>query len=255
VAVNSFFKKGDHQQEAQDTPRRSIGQYKVQAARAYFHDEADASTRRTAYMIPSNDVVTALEDKNGFIYTEFTNGRGQTSKGWLKKADLVPLGEWKEPEVQQPRLTPADIRQQLGEARTLLERNQFKEALYIYSFLAEQQVPEALYEYGNLALQKKNEALSCGEAYQMVVKASDKGYAPAKRTLGFLYIFADNPDILRLNEYENCSYERNVFKGTKLLTQATFAGDSTARRLLDELRLRENQQPAPDTTTVTPPEQ
>src|SRR5579875_2273394 len=62
-------------------PRHIIGQYKVITPRAYFHNQPDATTRRTAYMIPSNDVVPAYDEKNGFIYTEFTNNRGQTSKG------------------------------------------------------------------------------------------------------------------------------------------------------------------------------
>ncbi len=65
-----------------------LQQYSV-ISRAYFHNEPNEGSRRDAYMIPSNEVITALEDRNGFIYVEFTNPRGQTSKGWLKKSDLV----------------------------------------------------------------------------------------------------------------------------------------------------------------------
>ncbi|HVG42825.1 MAG TPA: serine/threonine-protein kinase, partial [Chitinophagaceae bacterium] len=65
-------------------PRRTIGQYKVAASRAYFHNEPKAETKRSAYMIPSNDVVNALDEENGFIYTEFTNNKGQYSKGWIR---------------------------------------------------------------------------------------------------------------------------------------------------------------------------
>jgi serine/threonine-protein kinase len=70
-----------------------------------------------------------------------------------------------------------------------------------------------------------------------VTRAGDRGYAPAKRTLGFLYIFADNKDILQISDYEGCPYTRNVFKGTRLLVEAVTAGDTTARRLLDEIRV------------------
>ncbi|HEY1113810.1 MAG TPA: serine/threonine-protein kinase, partial [Chitinophagaceae bacterium] len=41
-------------------PRSIVGQYKVVASRAFFHNEPDGGTRRTAYMVPSNDVLSAL---------------------------------------------------------------------------------------------------------------------------------------------------------------------------------------------------
>jgi serine/threonine-protein kinase len=103
--------------------------------------------------------------------------------------------------------------------------------------LSEQEVPVAMYNYGNLGLQKKNEEVDCGKAFQLVEKASDKGYIPAKRTLGFLYLFADNTEILKINNYEQCTYDRNVFKGSKLLMEAVLAGDSTAKRLSEELNI------------------
>jgi len=233
------------QAEGIPQPKRSIGQYKVRSARTYFHNEPDLATRRTAYMIPSNDVVTASDEKNGFIYTEFTNSNNQTSKGWVRKSDLVTLEDWTQ-QVQtaqaQPKPAQEDIKLQLGEARKLLQNNDIPEAIYIYSYLAERQVPEAMFEYGNLGLKGKNPNLACSASYDYVKKASDKGYAPAKRTLGFLFLFADNKDVLGISNYDNCAYERNVFKGTKLLVEAVTSGDTTAQRLLDEIRL--NQSPA-----------
>lgn len=238
--------------EQAEKPRQVIGQYKVVASRAYFHNEADPGTRRSAYMIPSSDVVSALDEQNGFIYTEFTNSRGQTSKGWLQKQDLMPLDEWLnrgDTNDIQAQLTPEDINSQLADARRLLENNEIREALFIYNYLAEQGVPEAMYESGNLGLQRKNEGMDCGKAWLMVEKASDKGYAPAKRTLGFLYIFADNPEILQINEYSQCTYERNVFKGSRLLMEAMTAGDTTAKRLLEEINLKRSEEvPEPDTS-------
>jgi serine/threonine-protein kinase len=218
-------------------PRTVIGQYKVQVARAYFHNEPDPSARRGAYLVPSNDVVTALDEKNGFIYTEFTNNKGQTSKGWIQKSDLITLDEWNRQDSAQQavRLKQEDINAQLQEARNFLTNGQVREALYIYDYLAQQQVPEAMYQWGNLALQRRNDALSCNEGWTWVQKASDKGYIPAKRTLGFLYLFADNDQILKINGYDMCQYERNVFEGSKLLTEAMLSGDSTAKRLLEEL--------------------
>ncbi len=223
-----------------EKPLRTIGQYKVLTSRAFFHNEPDEASRRTAYMVPSNDVVTGLDERNGFIYIEFTNNKGQTSKGWIKRNDLVPLQDWvaqTKEEKPEPRLTQDDIKIQLNDARRLLENNQVKEALYIYNYLSEQEVPEAMYYYGNLGLQKKNEEVDCGKAFQLVEKASDKGYIPAKRTLGFLYLFADNTEILQINNYEQCTYDRNVFKGSKLLMEAVLAGDTTAKRLSEELNI------------------
>ena len=257
IAVYALIKGGgrEPQTASNDTgqaqkPRTIVGQYKVVASRAYFHNEPDTDTRRTAYMIPSNEVVSALDDRNGFIYTEFTNSRGQTSKGWVSKADLMPLDQWlqrQQDTPQQANLTPEDINSQLADAHRLLDNNQVKEALYIYKYLSEQEVPEAMFQYGNLALQRRNEDIDCGKGLLLLEKASDMGYAPAKRTLGFLYIFADNKEVLQINDYNHCSYDRNVYKGTKLLYEAVTAGDTTAKRLLDELNLQRNEQ-APDST-------
>ncbi len=233
-------------QETQDTsssqpikPRVTIGQYKVQVSRAYFHNEPDLNTRRSAYMIPSNDVVVALDEKNGFVYTEFTNNKAQTSKGWVKKSDLVSLDEWnrRDSAQQAVRLKQEDINSQLQEGRRFLANNEVREALYIYDYLAQQGIAEAMYQWGNLALQRKNDAIDCKDGWGWIQKASNKGYVPAKRTLGFLYLFADSDEVLQINEYDKCEYERNVFKGSKLLSEAMLAGDTTAKRLLDELNM------------------
>jgi len=224
--------------------RTVIGQYKVVAPRAYFHNDPDPATRRSAYMIPSNDIVSVLEEKNGFFYTEFTNNKGQTSKGWLRSEDLLTLEEWeqqKNTNTNQGRLTEADIRSQLNDARSLLARNQVREALYIYNYLAEQQVPEAMYQYGNLALQNLNPDVDCGKGIELIERASDKGFTAAKRTLGFLYVFADNGQVLQTQNYHHCTYDKNVFKGSKLLMEAVLEGDTTASRLMEEFNIQRQQ--------------
>lgn len=229
----------------QEKPRKVIEQYKVVAPRAFFYNSPDPGTRRNAFMIPSNDVIGALDEKNDFIYVEFTNDNGQTSKGWLRKQDLMTLGEWTRNQESQAKLNEQDVQGQLREARHLLTANKIKEALYIYSFLSDQGVPEAMYEYGNLTLQNKNDAISCEEALNLVKKASDQDYIPAKRTLGFLYIFAENKDVLQVSNYDRCNYDKNVYKGTQLLLEAALRGDSTAKRLVDEINAKrsDNQPP------------
>ena len=221
-----------------EKPRQAIGQYKVLASRAYFHNSPEKTTRKVSYLIPSNDVITALDEKNGFVYTEFTNSRGQTSKGWIRKQDLISLENWakkKNENKAEARLNPADISLQLQDARMLLQGKELKEALYIYNYLADQGIPEAMYHYGNLALQGFNTDITCEQAFEYIEKASDKNYTPAKRTLGFLYLFAENPDILKINEYHRCQYEKDYQKGSKLLVEAVAEGDTTAKRLLDEI--------------------
>ncbi|MGZ5135089.1 MAG: protein kinase domain-containing protein [Flavitalea sp.] len=230
--------KIDSNSAQSEKPRQAIGQYKVLAPRAYFHNTPDKSTRRVSYLIPSNDVITALDEKNSFVYTEFTNSRGQTSKGWVRKQDLISLENWakkRNENKNEAKLNPADISLQLQEARMLMQQNELPEALYIYNYLAELEVPEAMYHYGNLALQGLNSEITCEQGLQYLRKSSDKNYTPAKRTLGFLYLFAENGDVLEINGYNHCKYEKDYQKGSRLLIQAVAEGDTTAKRLLDEI--------------------
>ena len=183
-------------------------------------------------------MITALDEKTGFVYTEFTNSRGQTSKGWIRKTDLISLENWakkRNENKSETKLNPADVSLQLQDARMLMQTNELREALYIYNYLADQEVPEAMYHYGNLALQGLNPDIGCDQGFQLIRKASDKNYTPAKRTLGFLYLFAENTDVLQINGYDHCPYEKDYQKGSRLLVQAVAEGDTTAKRLLDEI--------------------
>jgi len=223
--------------------RKVIGQYKVAAERAYFHNEPDYATRRGAYMVPSNDVISALEEQNGFLYTEFTNTNGKTSKGWLRRADLITLDEWNRRELNkesEDNLSEEDIDMQLQQAKTLLNNNNIKDAVAIYKALSRLNVPEAMFNYGDLALRNKHTQLSCERALELVKKASDLDHVQAKRTMGFLYLFAENRDIIRVSNYDRCNYERNVLRGTKLLMEAVVSGDTTARRILNLHQSRNN---------------
>ncbi len=68
--------------------------YKVAVEKAYFYTIADEISKRKAYMVPSdNTLLNPVNEENGFIYIEFTNQYGQTSKGWLNKSDLKVVSE------------------------------------------------------------------------------------------------------------------------------------------------------------------
>lgn len=63
--------------------------YKVRS-KAYFHNNPDESTRRNAFIVHwNNAILHPLKEENGFVYIVFTNDEGQTTKGWLKKSDLI----------------------------------------------------------------------------------------------------------------------------------------------------------------------
>jgi hypothetical protein len=70
-------------------PRPVIAKYRV-TSKANFYNLPDENTMRSTFITASgNKVVNALDDKNGFIYVEYTNDLGFTSKGWLSKTDLT----------------------------------------------------------------------------------------------------------------------------------------------------------------------
>ena len=245
AAYSLFFKENNRDantanQPTNETPtnvsveRKVIAQYKVGADRVYFYNEPNEGTRRNAYLVNSEEAtINALEEKDGFIYTEFTNSRGQVSKGWLRKQDLLSIPEWTRRQNEVARLSEQEMAEQLAKAKQQLEGNNLPGALTIYKKLAAQQNPEAMFYYGDLALRNKNLDIACEEAIDLVKKASDNNYVEAKRTLGFLYLFAESPQILKVSNYDRCQYQKNMGEGTKLLMEAILSGDTTARRILD----------------------
>lgn len=63
-------------------------QYTV-ISKAFFYTAPDESSRRPAFINHwNNAVLTPQDEMNGFIYIVYTNDRGQTSRGWLRKKDL-----------------------------------------------------------------------------------------------------------------------------------------------------------------------
>lgn len=225
------------QQTDKPKPRQPIGEYKAIVQRAHFHNEPDPTTRRAAFIQVGADV-TALEEKAGFLYTEFTNSRGQVSKGWLRKEDLITVDEWRLRQANaSTKPSERDIRLQLGEASAYLQTGSVEDALRLYNFLAGFDVPEALYHSAVLAFQGKNPTLGCEDALAQLRKAADLNNLTAKRTLGFLYMFAENQAVLQINGYTQCSVQKNFGRARAYLTDAAAGGDSAARQLLNELEI------------------
>ena len=80
----------DAQQATETVPLKVGTRYRVSSPRAYFHNQPDRDTRRDAYLTPSDEVMTAVDEDGDFVYIVFTNDQGQTSKGWVLKRDLKP---------------------------------------------------------------------------------------------------------------------------------------------------------------------
>ncbi|MFD0750389.1 serine/threonine protein kinase [Mucilaginibacter calamicampi] len=68
--------------------------FKLFTTYAYFHSSPDEASKRAANINQWNNArLKALDDRNGFIYVVYTNDEGQTSKGWLRKKDLIIVGQ------------------------------------------------------------------------------------------------------------------------------------------------------------------
>ncbi|HVK97403.1 MAG TPA: protein kinase [Flavisolibacter sp.] len=222
--------------------RTPIGQYRVLAAKAFFHTNPDESTRREAYIF-AGDPITALEEQNDFIYTEFRNSRNQLTKGWLRKKDLVTVEEWNLLNIAKQTKPLEEIQKdQLRQAEEFVRSFQYREALNIYRDLAAKEVPAAMYEYGNMALLDQNQEIDCDSALVLVEKAGAKNHTPAKSTLGFLYLFAENKAVLSMNNYNRCTFKKDLPRAIQLLTDAALKGDDAAKQLLDEYNRSNPQQ-------------
>ena len=82
-------------------------------------------------------------------------------------------------------------------------------------------------------MRNKNQKKGFEAGIELVRQAADRNYVEAKRTLGFLYLFAESPQMLKVSNYDRCKYNKDVTEGTKLLMEAVLSGDTTARRILD----------------------
>lgn len=220
-------------------PEVQYGLFKVLAPKAYFHNTPDENTRRsTAYMIKSNDTVTALKETSDFIYTEFYNSKGQLSKGWLRKKDLFGLNKYSNSSNFSPpetNVANSAAENELSRAAKFIENEQYTEAVGIYSKLARQGIPEAMYQYGDLAMKGRNDEINCIEGIDWLNKAAAKNNTAAKRALGFFYTFAGNESIIIDNNYLPCPIKKDSIRGAKFLIDAVSDGDTIAIRFLEQI--------------------
>ncbi|RWY50365.1 serine/threonine protein kinase [Mucilaginibacter gilvus] len=68
--------------------------YSLFTTYAYFHSAPTEGSKRAANISQwDNARLKALDDQNGYVYVVFTNKNGETSKGWLRKKDLIVVGQ------------------------------------------------------------------------------------------------------------------------------------------------------------------
>ncbi len=79
---------------AEDDQTQKSAKYTLSATRAYFYSDANENSRRDNFLAKWNSPeLTAIDDKNGFIYVEFFTINGEITKGWLRKRDLRRIGK------------------------------------------------------------------------------------------------------------------------------------------------------------------
>lgn len=67
--------------------------YTLSANRAFFYENPDEASKTNNFLSAGNRTeLTAVDDKNGFIYVVFFTNTGQVTRGWLRKRDLRRVG-------------------------------------------------------------------------------------------------------------------------------------------------------------------
>ena len=79
--------------DSEDDGSQRSAKYTLSATRAYFYDNSNERSRRNSFLAKWNSPeLTAIDEKNGFIYVEFFTVNGEITKGWLRKRDLRRIG-------------------------------------------------------------------------------------------------------------------------------------------------------------------
>lgn len=74
--------------QSKDSTNSTATKYLV-ISKAYFYTTPDSNSRRDVYINRFvNAILTPTDEKNGFVYVEYVNKRGETTKGWLNKKNL-----------------------------------------------------------------------------------------------------------------------------------------------------------------------
>lgn len=95
AAEQALIDEQNNQQNTPETTDKPPGgkQYMV-VSKAYFYNSPDTSTRRSSFVVPSNNAVfSAIDETGDFVLISFTNQYGQVTKGWLQKKDLQAVSE------------------------------------------------------------------------------------------------------------------------------------------------------------------
>ena len=90
-AVTNTLKKSSGETSQSKTLNMNVGlgKYKVRS-KAHFYNAPDEAAKRDAFIVHwNNAVLHPIKEENNFIYIVFTNFKGQTSKGWLRKKDII----------------------------------------------------------------------------------------------------------------------------------------------------------------------
>ena len=79
--------------DSENGGNQKSAKYTLSATRAYFYDDSNERSRRNSFLAKWNSPeLTAIDEKNGFIYVEFFTVNGEITKGWLRKRDLRRIG-------------------------------------------------------------------------------------------------------------------------------------------------------------------
>lgn len=93
VLSTDSVEQSPNQNNTEPPAKAESKKYTLAVQKAYFYSQADASTQRNSFLEKWNNAeLTAVEEKNGFIYVMFFNTEGQITKGWLRKRDLKRIG-------------------------------------------------------------------------------------------------------------------------------------------------------------------
>ena len=90
----SLVTKQDLPISDEQKPSSEVQGFYMVKSKAYFHNLPDESTKRNGFINHWNNAILVPEkEENDFFYVVYTNRQGRTSRGWLKKSDLIEVGE------------------------------------------------------------------------------------------------------------------------------------------------------------------
>ena len=96
-ALSKWAKKQPEKQLSENASKndKPVGgkEYRIMT-KAFIHSAPDVETRTNVFIFPGKETVTAMDEKDDFIYVSFVNSGGKTTKGWLLKKNLNLVNEY-----------------------------------------------------------------------------------------------------------------------------------------------------------------